>query len=71
MRRHERVQEIDRISNEISQKEERLWFFDNEDKIDVKIEQNEEIIRQLPQVKQKNTKASDEQYVPPEVGRRV
>lgn len=71
LRRHGRIQEIDRISNELSEKEERLWFFENEDKVDVKIEQNEEIMRQLPQLKEKKEKTADENYIPPEVGRRV
>lgn len=70
LRRHERIQEIERITEEMSQKEERLWFFENEDQIDLKIEQNEETIRNLPQPK-KQSKAVDENYIPPEVGRRA
>lgn len=69
LRRHERIDKIERITEEIAQKEERLWFFENENKIDLKIEQNEEILRARPE--KKSTKAEDEVYIPPEVGRRA
>lgn len=70
LRRHERIQELERITEEIAQKEERLWFFENEDKIDLKIEENEELLKTRPQ-RETKSKAADENYIPPEVGRRA
>lgn len=68
--RYQRLREIERITSEMAEKEERLWFFENEDKIDLEIEKNElaaesEKPTYVPKV---NTKEIDATYVPPEVG---
>lgn len=67
--RFRRLREIERISTEMAEKEERLWFFENEDKMDLQIEKNEIIeASKITRVVKANTKDVDANYVPPEVG---
>lgn len=66
--RFQRVRELERITNEMAEKEERLWFFENQDEIDLEIEQNE-LNEQNEQTKEEkiNDRNVDENYVPPEI----
>lgn len=68
--RFRRLREIERITSEMAEKEERLWFFENEDKIDLEIEKNEleAASKRTTHVAKVNTKDIDATYVPPEVG---
>lgn len=62
-----RLLNVQKEKEELSKKEEELFFFDNEDKIDLLIEKNEEIAASLQTEKVKKGKASEEEYIPPEV----
>lgn len=68
--RFRRVRELERITAEMAEKEERLWFFENEDKIDLEIErnENEELKKGPVREKKTNKRDIDENYVPPEIG---
>lgn len=70
VKRYQRLREIERITSEMAEKEERLWFFENEDKIDLEIEKNElaAAIEKPTYAPKVNTKEIDAAYVPPEVG---
>lgn len=70
LNRFRRVRELERITAEMAEKEERLWFFENEDKIDLAIEHNEiEDAKKGPARVQKVTARDiDANYIPPEVG---
>lgn len=72
MNRFRRVRELERISTEMAEKEERLWFFENEDQIDLDIERIEtEAARKGPtRVHKSNARDADANYIPPEVGNR-
>lgn len=70
LNRFRRLREVERITSEMAEKEERLWFFENQEQIDLEIEINE-----LAEENQKSTrpvkvtaKDIDATYVPPEVG---
>lgn len=69
--RFKRLRRIEQITSEMAEKEERLWFFENEDKMDVELEKAELRAKEdAANAKTKKTKAkkNDESYVPPEVG---
>lgn len=71
LNRFRRLRDIERITTEMAEREERLWFFENEEQIDLNIEKNElaEAEREAKRALRKvRTKAADESYVPPEVG---
>lgn len=71
LNRFRRLREIERITTEMAEREERLWFFENEEQIDLNIEKNElaEAAREAKRAGRKiKTKAAEESYVPPEVG---
>lgn len=70
--RYERILEINRITEQMEEKEEHLWFFENEEKIDLAIERNEAILKAKPeQKKAKKIKPEDEEYIPPQAKRRL
>lgn len=70
LNRFRRLREIERITTEMAEKEERLWFFENEDQIDVEIEKNESVTarEKSERVTKVKSKEIDASYVPPEVG---
>lgn len=75
LNRFRRIKEIERLTAELAEKEEKLWFFENEDKYDLIIERNESISKAKEQTQQeikltpKQTKRKiDPNYIPPEVG---
>lgn len=68
---HARLEKIDEMLEEMNVKEEKLWFFENETKIDLELEKLES---DRVEVKQKRLsraqrKQVDDAYVPPEVDR--
>ncbi|XP_053600171.1 uncharacterized protein LOC128669389 [Plodia interpunctella] len=64
--RAKRMQLIEQKQNQLKEEEQRLWFFDNEDKIDLQIEEKEKLVE--PTVGKKQiSKTADENYIPPEI----
>ncbi|EFA02747.1 small ribosomal subunit protein mS27 [Tribolium castaneum] len=59
----ERLAEVERMKKELSEKEEKLWFFENEEKIELEIEEGTAAIP----TRQTKEKKTDEDYVPPEI----
>lgn len=52
--------------------DEKLWFFDNEEIVDLKIQNKKETLENetTPTYKKKTIKEDDVNYIPPEVSRR-
>ncbi|GBP59528.1 28S ribosomal protein S27, mitochondrial [Eumeta japonica] len=64
--RAKRVQILEEKQKKLSEEEQKLWFFENEEKIDLTIEQKEhKNIQDTGKNKKKSQK--DEDYVPPEI----
>lgn len=70
MNRFHRVRELERITAEMAEKEERLWFFENEEQINLAIERNELDAAKKGPIKMKkiSSRDVDANYIPPEVG---
>ncbi|KAM3968096.1 uncharacterized protein ACR2FA_005524 [Aphomia sociella] len=64
--RARRLQLIQEQEENLKHEEQRLWFFDNEDKIDLEIEQKENLT-EASSGKNKTSKTSDDNYIPPEI----
>lgn len=60
------LQELEELKKSLEEKETKLWFFDNQEIIELQIEQKEEENTQIESVRNVN-KDPDENYVPPEV----
>lgn len=65
--RARRIQIIQEKQKEMKDHEQKLWFFENEDKIDLQIEEKEQMVEKETAVKKKSSKTVDENYVPPEI----
>lgn len=65
----ERIENIERTKNEISNKKELLWSFDNEDKIDLEIYNKRVYYPKRWFGKKKKPRVVDEHYVPPQIRR--
>lgn len=50
----------------MKEEEQKLWFFENEDKIDLEIEEKEKLVDKSTS-KKTATKTSDDNYIPPEI----
>ncbi|KAJ8724975.1 hypothetical protein PYW07_015933 [Mythimna separata] len=64
--RARRIQLIQQKQNEMKDQEQKLWFFENEDQIDLQIEEKEKLVDKTV-LKKTATKTSDENYIPPEI----
>lgn len=64
--RARRIQLIQQKQNEMQEQEQKLWFFENEDKIDLEIEEKEKLVDKTV-TKKKASKTTDEDYIPPEI----
>lgn len=62
----QRLAEIERLQQSLKEKEEKLWFFENEENIELQIEEGEAELIPVKTTKTKG-KAQDETYIPPEV----
>lgn len=62
-----RLAHIEQLKNALEEKETKLWFFDNEEQIELQIEAKEEEDKAQIKETKKSTEDSDENYVPPEV----
>ncbi|XP_060530610.1 uncharacterized protein LOC132704556 [Cylas formicarius] len=66
--RAKRLAEIEELQIQLKKKEEKLWFFENEEKIDFKIQSNMiDMPTDTQEEKKSITVTADEDYVPPEV----
>lgn len=71
-----RLQEIEEAQKLLKEKETKLWFFENEENIELKIQQEEALITPQEQTTDVKKKAAakkaqeDENYVPPEIVKR-
>ncbi|KAI5641993.1 mitochondrial 28S ribosomal protein s27 domain-containing protein [Phthorimaea operculella] len=63
--RAKRMQLIQERQDQMKQEEQRLWFFENEEAIDLQIEEKEKLV-EAPTGK-KATAKTDEEYIPPEI----
>lgn len=64
--RVKRVQIIEEKQRQLQEEEQKLWFFENEEKIDLQIEDKEKLVDKT-QTKKKVLTAIDENYIPPEI----
>lgn len=51
----------------MNEREERLWFFDNEEEIDLELEKIATDVVKRNKISKREQKAIDDAYVPPEV----
>lgn len=71
--RYERIQRlynVERVQKELETEEKKLWFFENEDKIDLEIESKKVFYPKRWFGKLKKPRKVDENYIPPDVDRR-
>lgn len=64
---YNRIQNIETLKNELKERENLLWFFENEDKINLQIEQRGQHEVKKVKLSRSEQKKIDESYVPPEV----
>lgn len=67
LNRARRLADIEKIRQEMEKEEEKLWFFENEDKIDLKIDSKRLFYPKKWFGKLKKPRAIDVDYVPPEI----
>lgn len=65
--RYNRIQKIDTLVEEMKDREERLWFFDNEDEIDLELEKRAQHATKVEKISKRQQKIIDDAYIPPEV----
>lgn len=72
--RIQRLQEIEEAQKRLKEKETKLWFFENEENIELRISKEEALIvpqEQTTSIKKTTalTKIEDENYIPPEINK--
>lgn len=69
---HARLQKIDTMLDEMTAKEEKLWFFENELKIDLELEklESDRVEVKAKKLSRTQRKQVEDAYVPPEVDRK-
>uniref|UniRef100_A0A182PQX4 28S ribosomal protein S27, mitochondrial n=1 Tax=Anopheles epiroticus TaxID=199890 RepID=A0A182PQX4_9DIPT len=70
MQRAKRLKEIEQLAVEMEKEEQKLWFFENEDKIDLQIDSKRVFYPKRWFGKKKKPRTVDVDYVPPEVRQR-
>lgn len=70
LQRVERVKKIEKLTQEMKAEEEKLWFFENEEKIDLKIENKRVFYPKRWFGNKKKPRQVDENYIPPDVDKR-
>lgn len=71
--RYERIQRlynVEKVQKDLEAEEKKLWFFENEDKIDLEIEDKKVFYPKRWFGKLKKPRKVDENYIPPDVDRR-
>lgn len=66
---HARLENIDTMLEEMNEKEEKLWFFENELKIDLELEklESDKVEVKAKKLSRAQRKQIDDAYLPPEV----
>ena len=64
--RAKRILSIEEKQKQLQTEEQKLWFFDNEENIDLQIEEKEQLI-DTSITKEVAQQKSDENYIPPEI----
>lgn len=67
--RAKRMQLIQEKQKSLQEEEQKLWFFENEEAIELQIEEKEKLV-ETPVGKKTAAKKVDENYIPPEIMRR-
>nr|XP_019539683.2 28S ribosomal protein S27, mitochondrial-like [Aedes albopictus] len=70
LQRAKRIQDMEQMAREMDQEEQKLWFFENEDKIDLQIDSKKVFYPKRWFGKKKKPRVVDEGYIPPEVRQR-
>lgn len=70
LQRAKRIQDMEQLAREMDQEEQKLWFFENEDKIDLQIDSKKVFYPKRWFGKKKKPRVVDEGYIPPEVRQR-
>lgn len=70
LQRAKRIQVLEKTARELEQEEQKLWFFENEDKIDLQIDSKKVFYPKRWFGKKKKPRAVDEGYIPPEARQR-
>lgn len=70
LQRAKRIQDMEQMAREMEQEEQKLWFFENEDKIDLQIDSKKVFYPKRWFGKKKKPRVVDEGYIPPEVRQR-
>lgn len=66
--RHNRLDKIATLLKEMNEQEEKLWFFENETKIDLELEKiSQETKETKTTISRRQQKLIDDAYIPPEV----
>lgn len=71
LQRTQRLADVERITREMDAEEQKLWFFENEDKLDLQIDSKKVFYRKRWFGKLKKPRVVDEGYVPPEIVRKL
>lgn len=64
--RAKRVEFIQKKQKQMTDEEQKLWFFETEEQIDLQIEEKEKL-ENTATTKKKQLQKSDENYIPPEI----
>lgn len=64
--RHARLENIDAMLTEMTEQEEKLWFFENETKIDLELEKIS-AEHKVETISKRQQRLIDQAYIPPEV----
>lgn len=67
LKRAASVKEFEQMARDMEQEEKKLWFFENEEQIELEIESKEVRYPKRWHGKKKNPRVVDEGYVPPEI----
>ncbi|XP_053681190.1 uncharacterized protein LOC128732054 [Anopheles nili] len=70
LQRAKRIKEMEQLTVEMEKEEQKLWFFENEDKIDLQIDSKRVFYPKRWFGKKKKPRTVDVDYVPPEVRQR-
>ncbi|XP_050067738.1 uncharacterized protein LOC126556519 [Anopheles maculipalpis] len=70
MQRAKRLKELEQLALDMEKEEQKLWFFENEDKIDLQIDSKQVYYPKRWFGKKKKPRTVDVDYVPPEVRQR-
>ncbi|XP_059612509.1 small ribosomal subunit protein mS27 [Phlebotomus argentipes] len=67
LRRAQTVKDIEKMTKDMETEEQKLWFFENEDQIDLQIEKKRKFYPKRWFGKKKKPRVQDVNYVPPEI----